>query len=563
MIYQKRRNAFCQLLREEGIDHGVIGSPESVYYLTGRKIMPLERFFGLFLDTAEETWLMIAPAMEKDCMNGKIEVKTYDDAQGPDMLIHECLKGCNHLGTEMGYFTMRTGRILERHCEEISDVGSFLTSLRQRKDEEEVKKLQRAAEIVDESLAYIRSQLREGMTETEISRMLFEHIISYEGVDPDEKIVLVQIGENSAYPHGTAGDRKLRQGDLILFDFCACYEGYWSDITRCLFFGEPAQPKLREIYEIVRRANLTAISQIRPGIRTSEIDRAARAVIEDAGYGAEFLHRTGHGLGMSVHEEPFIGAGNERVLEEGMVFTIEPGIYLEGIGGIRIEDDVLVTAEGARVLTSYSKELEDNLISLHPIADFYMKNGTKITVELLPEAAPNAVNSFISLAKKGCFDHNPLERVVKDVWIDGTFTAFGKEECKYFIPNDLTDPSVKTHPSVKAGSLVMGCYDHGISGCEWGFALRDLPFLDEMCPVFGIVRSGMEELVRIGGVETEELENRYEPKIKLTYPKEPEIVDHIEIETFGITYPEPEKILLSLSEQPPNWNDVIYYSLFR
>lgn len=145
-------------------------------------------------------------------------------------------------------------------------------------------------------------------------------------------------------------------------DFCAYYKHYWSDITRCFFVGKIGNPKLAEIYDIVLKANLAAIAKVKPGVKACEIDKAARDVITEAGYGELFLHRTGHGLGLSVHEEPYITAVNELVLEEGMTFTIEPGIYIEGVGGVRIEDDILVTKDGCRTLTSYSKKLEDQIV---------------------------------------------------------------------------------------------------------------------------------------------------------------------------------------------------------
>jgi len=192
--------------------------------------------------------------------------------------------------------------------------------------------------------------------------MLYTYMSRYPGFITDEFIIFVLAAANSANPHGVSGDYAFKEGDIVLMDFCAYYNYYWSDITRCVFVGEAKDPKLVEIYEIVRRANLAAISAVRPGVKAKEIDKAARDVITEAGYGELFLHRTGHGLGLSVHEEPYITAVNELVLEEGMTFTIEPGIYIEGTGGVRIEDDILVTKDGCRILTGTSKKLEDHII---------------------------------------------------------------------------------------------------------------------------------------------------------------------------------------------------------
>ncbi len=167
---------------------------------------------------------------------------------------------------------------------------------------------------------------------------------------------MVLSGPKTASPHGNPGNRKIKKGDFVLFDLGVVYQGYCSDITRTVAFGEPTDAQ-REIYETVRKAEQAAVDSVRPGVKAMEIDKAARNVIEQAGYGSYFTHRVGHGLGISVHEYPSVTGTNELVLEEGMVFTIEPGIYHPGITGVRIEDDVVVTADGVEVLTKFPKEL--------------------------------------------------------------------------------------------------------------------------------------------------------------------------------------------------------------
>ena len=257
---------------------------------------------------------------------------------------------------------MKIGDIFQTLDCEIEDIGDCISRLRMYKDEKEIETMQIAANIVDEAIEYVYGKIKPGMTESELNMMLLNYMSSYPGFSTEEIIILVQAADNSANPHGASGDYKFKEGDIILLDFCAYYNGYWSDITRCLFVGYVGHPKLKEIYEIVLQANLTAISKVKPGVKAKEIDKAARDYITEAGYGEFFLHRTGHGLGLSVHEEPYITSVNELVLEEGMTFTIEPGIYLEGIGGVRIEDDILVTKDGCRTFTSRTKKLEDNII---------------------------------------------------------------------------------------------------------------------------------------------------------------------------------------------------------
>ncbi|MEG1604078.1 MAG: M24 family metallopeptidase, partial [Cloacibacillus sp.] len=216
--------------------------------------------------------------------------------------------------------------------------------------------------IVDDALVYISDKVTVGMTEKELNLMLYTYMAKIPGVITDEFIILVLGAENSANPHGVSGDYTFKEGDIILIDFCAYYEHYWSDITRCFFLGHIGNHELEKIYNIAKNANLAAIAAVQPGVAAKTIDEAARKYITDAGYGEYFLHRTGHGLGLSVHEEPYITPVNDLILEEGMTFTIEPGIYLEGIGGVRVEDDILVTKDGCRVLTHTSKNLCDHLL---------------------------------------------------------------------------------------------------------------------------------------------------------------------------------------------------------
>lgn len=362
--YIERKKQLCGLLKEMGADFAIVGEPESVCYLTGISIIPYERYYGLTINVIQETYTMIVPALDVGCMKGNVEEIIYQDAEGPKSAIISSLEGCRKLVVETGYFSMRIGDIFDEAAERVEDIGDCIARLRMKKNSEEIVRMQRAAEIVDETLLYIKDFVKPGMTEKEINMEMFAYMAKKPGFITDEKIILVQGGANSANPHGVSGDYRIKKGDILLIDFCAYYDNYWSDITRCMFLGEKIHPKLKEIYEIVKRANLAAISRVRPGVKAYEIDNAARTVITEAGYGEYFLHRTGHGLGLSVHEEPFMTMRNELVLEEGMTFTIEPGIYLEGIGGVRIEDDILVTADGCKVLTHSSKNMEDYIIEV-------------------------------------------------------------------------------------------------------------------------------------------------------------------------------------------------------
>jgi Xaa-Pro dipeptidase len=171
---------------------------------------------------------------------------------------------------------------------------------------------------------------------------------------PFEPIVVA--GPNAASPHAVPSDRPIRPGEPIVIDCGAVMGGYVSDITRTVAFGGLPEEMMR-VYEVVRRANEAGRAAVRPGRAAQEVDRAARRVIREAGYGDYFIHRTGHGLGLEVHEPPYIVEGNRLPLQVGMTFTVEPGVYLPGVGGVRIEDDMLVTPEGAETLTAFPREL--------------------------------------------------------------------------------------------------------------------------------------------------------------------------------------------------------------
>jgi Xaa-Pro aminopeptidase len=170
------------------------------------------------------------------------------------------------------------------------------------------------------------------------------------------EFTIVGSGPNAASPHHGAGERTIEASDVVVLDFGGKAQGYCSDITRTVFVGEPDEER-RRVYEVVRSAQQAAFEAVRPGVAAQDVDRAARAVIEEAGYGDRFLHRTGHGIGLEVHEPPYLVEGNETPLEVGMTFSDEPGIYVEGRFGVRIEDQVVVTAEGGERLNEATRDL--------------------------------------------------------------------------------------------------------------------------------------------------------------------------------------------------------------
>ncbi len=223
--------------------------------------------------------------------------------------------------------------------------------LRILKSDEEISKIQRAIDISLESLETLQSFIKEGVSEKEIQHKL-EYIMVRKGADKESFESIVAFGENTAEPHHHSTNNLLKKGDMVTIDFGVKFDGYCSDITRSFIYEDQNQnSKYNEILSIVEEAARLGRQAVRPGIKCSEIDNICRTYIASKGYSNFFVHSTGHGLGIDVHEYPYVSPTSDIILEEGMVITVEPGIYIEGIGGARIEDDVLVTKDGAKILS--------------------------------------------------------------------------------------------------------------------------------------------------------------------------------------------------------------------
>lgn len=239
---------------------------------------------------------------------------------------------------------------------ELVPSDDLIERLRMIKDDSELAVMQEAATLADRAFEHIIGYLKPGVAEREIALEL-EMFMRKNGATSSSFDTIVASGERSALPHGVAGERTLGSsggGEFITLDFGAYYKGYCSDITRTVLLGEPTD-KHRDIYEIVLEAQMTALEGLRPGMTGKQADALARDVITKYGYGERFGHGTGHGLGMQVHEAPRLSITGHTVLEPGMTVTVEPGIYIPGFGGVRIEDDVVITENGARRLTQSDK----------------------------------------------------------------------------------------------------------------------------------------------------------------------------------------------------------------
>jgi Xaa-Pro dipeptidase len=225
------------------------------------------------------------------------------------------------------------------------------------KDQAELANMRQAIAVAQKALHNTLPSIKVGLTERQIASELTMQLLS-NGSDSEIPFApIIASGPNSANPHAVPTDRRLQPGDLLIVDWGASVNEYISDLTRTFVLGEPEQ-ELSQIARIVLEANAAARQQAKPGIPAGQLDQAAREVIEKAGYGEFFTHRTGHGLGMESHEEPYIREGNNLLLAPGMTFTIEPGIYLPGRGGVRIEDNLVITDSGSETLSDFPREME-------------------------------------------------------------------------------------------------------------------------------------------------------------------------------------------------------------
>jgi Xaa-Pro dipeptidase len=305
---------------------------------------------------------LVLPALElqKVAEMETLELFPWTDEDGYDAAFERAASAYELSGARIGVeaFTMRYVeasllRTYALNCE-LVPADQVVGRLRMCKEPGEVAQMRRAAEMAQAALGAILPGLSPGMTEREIASQLKLQILAA-GAENLSFEPIVSTGPNAANPHALPGERALHPGEFLLFDWGLYADGYASDITRTFPVGD-MESEMREIYEVVKQANCAGRAAIRPGTTCSAVDAAARAVIEQAGHGEFFTHRTGHGLGMEIHEPPYIVAGNEQVLEVGMTFTIEPGIYLPGRNGVRIEDDVVVTEDGCESLTTMSRD---------------------------------------------------------------------------------------------------------------------------------------------------------------------------------------------------------------
>lgn len=356
-----------------GLDGIALMPNSNLRYLTGLAFHPSKRLTLALVPANGHIPCFVLPSLEasavRTALGMPVELFTWTDTQGPATALKDAFAYAFHkpsvrVGIEYSAMRVMELRALElaagaNGCAlETVDASSLLAAMRMVKDEGEQAAMAQAARIVETALQETVRHIHVGVTERQLMRICSQAILEA-GAEGESFEAIVASGPNSANPHHGGSDRPFQAGDLIVIDCGAVYGGYASDITRTFALGEPS-PQARHIYDVVKAANAAGKAAIHPNVSGEAIDRAARGVIEQAGYGQYFPHRTGHGLGIEVnpcHEPPDLVAGSSAPLAVGTTFTIESGVYIDGVGGVRIEDDVVITEDGYRSFTQFDREL--------------------------------------------------------------------------------------------------------------------------------------------------------------------------------------------------------------
>ncbi|HPR81794.1 MAG TPA: Xaa-Pro peptidase family protein [Enterococcus sp.] len=347
---QKLREA----MKKEAVDAFLVTSPYNLRYLTN-----FTGTTGLAVITLDKAFFVTDFRYTEQAAK---QAQGYEIVKNTGLIFDEVARICqeeeiNALAFEETQVTFAEYTVLEDIIEEsaLVPIAGMIENLREVKDETEIATIQQACHIADQAFSHILKMVRPGMTEIEVANQL-DFFMRSLGATSVSFETIVASGVRSAMPHGVASDKIIAQGDLITLDFGCYYNGYVSDMTRTFAIGDPGE-KLKEIYQIVLDAQLKVLEAAKPGMTGIELDAVARDYIASFGYGEAFGHSTGHGIGLEIHEGPNVSFRAEKAFVPGNVITDEPGIYLPGIGGVRIEDDLLITETGNKVLTHSPKEL--------------------------------------------------------------------------------------------------------------------------------------------------------------------------------------------------------------
>lgn len=339
-----------------GLDQLIISDPVTIFYLTGTWIHTGERMLVMLMDKAGKCQLFVHEMFQQSDDLG-MPVGYFTDVESPVAVLNKAIVSGAVVGIDKNWPSRFLLALQEINGSIKTVNGSYaVDSVRMLKDADEQAKMEKSSALNDDAMDLIQARVQEGKSELEMIETLKEiyKMVGAEGFSFDP---IICYGAGAAEPHHTSDDTCVQPGDSVIIDIGCMKDDYCSDMTRTVFY-KSVSPEAEKVYNLVKEANEKAIAAVKPGVRFCDIDAAARNVITEAGYGEFFTHRTGHSIGLEVHDFGDVSSANELPVEAGMIFSIEPGIYLKGKFGVRIEDLVLVTEDGCKVLNNYSKELK-------------------------------------------------------------------------------------------------------------------------------------------------------------------------------------------------------------
>lgn len=351
-----RVNNVLRKMEEQNLEQIIVTSPPAIFYLTGKWFSPGERMLALYLNTDGNHKFIVNKLFPIDNDLG-IDILWYSDTDNAIQVLCTVVDNTKALGVDKNWPAHFLIDLIEKKgAKSFVNSSPIIDRLRMIKDEEEIEKMRESSKINDKVMIELLENIKEGQTERYYCDLL-KGLYEKHGVNSFSFSPIVAVNPNGSNPHHESDNSVIKKGSSIVIDIGGVYDSYCSDMTRTVFVGKYPSKKHENIYNIVKEANVKAISIIKPGIKFSDIDNAARQYIEDAGYGEYFVHRTGHSIGIEGHDFGDVSSVNDEQIKEGMIFSIEPGIYLKDDIGVRIEDLVLVTKEGCEVLNKVSKDI--------------------------------------------------------------------------------------------------------------------------------------------------------------------------------------------------------------
>lgn len=359
-----RLDQLRQAASAAGVDAVVLTPAATMTWLLGHEFEAHERLFLLIVPTSDAA-VAVVPALEEANFRGAApsveSLHLWDDADGPEKAAAEafkCLAKASRVAVEpLSLRYMEFGHVRrELPKAKIESAESVVAALRLKKSDEEAALMKRASKIAEAALEFTLRDVKPGRKEVEIASKLSSELLRRGGGGISFGPIVLS-GPKSALPHGVPDDREMQEGEFLLIDFGTSFDGYHCDITRTFVVSGSPTDRMREVYEAVLQANIRGVAASRPGVTYDYVHKNCQANLRGPRFKEFMTHRTGHGLGLEIHEPPSVMAGNDEVVEEGAVFTIEPGLYLNGWGGVRIEDNIRVTEQGCELLTSSPREL--------------------------------------------------------------------------------------------------------------------------------------------------------------------------------------------------------------